>query len=60
MITNGGAPADEYQLCCAEELEELQQEYLEEQALEELCPMPDGALMFAVCSDGERIMLLPD
>lgn len=60
MITNGGALADEYQLCCAEELEELQQEYLEEQALEELCPMPDGALTFAVCSDGERIMLLPD
>ena len=60
MITNGGALADEYQLCCAEELEELQQEYLEEQALEELCPMPDGALMFAVCSDVERIMLLPD
>lgn len=60
MITNGGALADEYQLCCAEELEELQQEYLEEQALEELCPMPEGALMFAVCSDGERIMLLPD
>lgn len=60
MITNGGALADEYQLCCAEDLEELQREYLEEQALEELCPMPKGALMFAVCSDGERIMLLPD
>ena len=59
-ISNGGYFSSEYFYYAAEELEKVNEEFKQEMELEELVEIPEGAVIFGGCADGEYILLLPD